>query len=202
MKSLFAILIVLCATCFGSLPSLAQEAAFGLSWGMSTNEFEKEGILLEELRNEASYSQFKTTKLPKTPSRTDFFSLIISKKFGLQKIMWYSATITEDAYGIEGKELYGKIKSVMIKKYGDPDSFEYTGKHLYQEPDEFYQCLAYDGCGHWISFWSSEGLSMKIGIEGLGRGSGYIEVGYEGPKFATMLQEVEKNEEAKQEDSF
>ena len=64
-----------------------------------------------------------------------------------------SEDITNDAFGSKGKEMYDDIKSKLKNKYGEPtENFEFVGLRLYDESDEFYQCLSYDGCGMWTSF--------------------------------------------------
>lgn len=60
----------------------------------------------------------------------------------------YSEDIENDTYGSEGKEKYENIKTSLRKKYGLPTlKLEVSGLTLWNEPDEFYQCLDYDGCG-------------------------------------------------------
>lgn len=58
-------------------------------------------------------------------------------------------------------------------------SLSRSGIILYQNYDEFYQCLAYDGCGYWRDGFKSPDRYISIQLNGLGRGKGYIYLEYE-----------------------
>jgi hypothetical protein len=92
-----------------------------------------------------------------------------------------------------GIKLYGKVKTSLSNKYGEPTQYEYTGNELYDEYDEFYQCLMYDGCGTWASFWSIEnGGVVMIELKGLSRGTGYLNMAYESAKWPNIVDRINK----------
>ena len=176
-------------------PSLAiADAPFGLTWGMSKAEVESLGVTLLESSSEGSIAFYRTDELPIDLSNAEIYSLVIEEDRGLQKVTMVSDNIENDAYGDEGKRVYNRLKTALIDKYGEPDSdFEFVGGTLWDEDDEFYQCLAYDGCGGWASFFINEsaGESVFISLEGLSRGTGYIKLAYEGPEWGAVVDEAD-----------
>jgi len=107
----------------------------------------------------------------------------------------FSKIITDDPLGSKGKAEYENIKVTLSKKYGTPSSeYEKIGRKLFNGPDEFYQCLAYSGCGSWISFFDTDyGPAITLEIKGLKRGTGYLQLGYEGPNWAKAVRENRKD---------
>ena len=138
------------------------------------------------------------------PPGNDFISLSVDPELGLGRIIWFSDDIINDASGAAGKERYFKYKALLSEKYGEPaTSGEIIGRELWTEADEFYQCLAYDGCGMYFAVWSSDdGLDVALQLKGLRRGKGYIEVTYEGPNWGQIISEVGKAETELEEKSY
>jgi hypothetical protein len=114
-----------------------------------------------------------------------------------------SKDITGDIYGTDGKEQYSDLKSKLTKKYDIPDSYEYVGRKLWDEPDEFYQCLAYPGCGTYASFFETKsGETVSIALKGLGRGKGYLKITYEGPSWSDAVDAYRNKESKSDEDAL
>lgn len=105
-----------------------------------------------------------------------------------------SKNIASDPFGSEGKARYSELKSILEEKYGSPThEMEWIGLTLFKESDEFYQCLAYNGCGMWASsFAGPQDISVVLQLKGLDRGSGYFELSYEGPKWSMVLDELKQ----------
>lgn len=207
-KSPLILFIITVAVLFVlSLRATAQEtrAPFGFDWGISIGEVERITGMKRELdllwgRVHSVHS--KTA--PNLPPNTDFISLSVDPKFGLGRILWYSNNIIGDPYGLEGKSKYFDYKDLLSRKYGPPsNSLESVGIKLWDEPDEFYQCLDYDGCGMYLSIWEvSSGLSIALQLNGLRRGEGYFSIVYEGPNWDDIIEAVNKAEAKAAEDSF
>ena len=116
----------------------------------------------------------------------------------------YSEDIENDASGNKGKEQYKKIKINLQKKYGPPiHESEFSGLKLWKKWDEFYQCLAYDGCGYWLSAFKGKksGLIM-LELEGVRRGRGFIKLTYEGPTWEAFMDAKEKIESKLDDDAL
>ncbi len=189
-----------------SFNAVSSEGPFGTTWGHSVIELEKEGIVCTEKTTDSKNDLVtcKTSSLLKNISIKDFYYLLFSQNYGLQKVVMISTDITGDITGRDGKEIYNKYKSVLKKKYSDPDfEWESVGRKLYDEYDEFYQCLAYDGCGNYISYFKpKEGGSVAIELKGLARGKGYMKLTYEGPKWSKHLEEVNNRKKSVDSDAL
>ncbi|MDX7499979.1 hypothetical protein SJ359_22410 [Raoultella ornithinolytica] len=125
---------------------------------------------------------------------------LVAPNIGLVKVI-LASDIANDAYGIEGDKIYNDYKKKLTVKYGKPESFDYMGRKVYSEPDEFYQCLKYDGCGRRVSFFTQkDGGSISLEITGKSRGTGMFRISYEGRLFSEAQkiaeQESDKRDEA------
>ena len=117
------------------------------------------------------------------PSKTDFLQAMFWKG-RLVKFSWVSDNFTGDLFGKEGQEAYAKLASTLSQKLGAGEETTITGRELWDEPDEFYQCLAYDGCGVWVTFWVNSSVGNNIAVlqlNGLDRGEGYLRYVVEHP---------------------
>jgi len=182
-----------------------QEGPFGLKWGSSIKEIKAKGIKLEKANSESVLSIYTTKKLPKNLSLADIYVLTFDKKYKLQNVAMLSKDISDDIYGADGKEKYLSIKEKLIKKYGAPSfEYEYIGRDLFDEADEFYQCLAYSGCGTWLSAFEPkvENFSALIELKGMGRGKGYIELTYEGPSWSDVVDAMKSSASKSDDDAL
>ena len=168
-----------------ALPCIASEdAPFGLKWGVGVDDLRNHGIKLQKLAAEGRVEVFLAKSLPKNLSIAKLYAIYFDQEFGLQKIAMFSEDITDDAFGYKGKEMYDDIKSKLKNKYGEPTkNSETVGLMLYDESDEFYQCLSYDGCGVWFSLFKNKEQTIVVELEGKRRGHGYITIRYEGSKW-------------------
>jgi len=166
------------------------EGPFGLNWGSKANYLITSGINLINEIEQGRYKLYETESLPKSLSIAEKYILIFDVKYGLQKVIMISKDITGDIYGTEGKSIYSDLKNKLTTKYGSPtQSFERVGMTLYDELDEFYQCLKYEGCGYWTSMFSSDSMIIGLDLKGTSRGVGYIKITYEGPLWHMSLDE-------------
>lgn len=196
MKSLF---LFVCFLLLSPVSFSAENGPFGLSWGLKESDLRSKGVKLERISSTINLEVFKTTYLPKNISISESYLIIIHRRFGLQKVVMVSKNITEDAYGSKGKEIFSDLKSKLTAKYGDPSNgLERVGIKLYEDIDEFYQCLAYDGCGMWVAMFEDkvQGEAVSLALKGMGRGEGYIELTYEGPKWSDAV-DTQKSDESK-----
>jgi hypothetical protein len=172
--------------------AIAQEAPFGLYWGEDAQKIKSRSVVLIEKRRDGAFTQYHTTSTPRHLSSTETYSLLVHDRYGLVKITSYSRNISNDIAGIDGKRIYNELKAAISDKYGPAkDQFEYSGRKLYKEYDEFYQCLRYQGCGTWSSFWgNAEGRgAISVELKGLTRGVGFVVLSYEGPNFDKAIEE-------------
>lgn len=179
------------------------EAPLGLDWGMKKSELQKykTNKCVVEDGLEACY----LIEPPKSLSFGDEYLVIFDFDKKLQKIVILSKEFSSDIYGREGKDLYEKVKLALTKKYGSAKiSEERTGLKLYDESDEFYQCLKYSGCGIYGSIWGGDNLKGTISaeIKGLGRGSGFLKMSYESPYWNNVVDTTRSKNNVSDEDAL
>lgn len=110
------------------------------------------------------------------------FGIQDEQKGVFKKILWWSRTgdIVDDPTGWEGKEKFDNLKFTSQDKYGNPSLNSQTiGLKLFKEYDEFYECLAYKGCGSWVSCFNTETKDICLELSGLKRGKGYLWISIE-----------------------
>ncbi len=187
-----------------SANAFADEAPFDLEWGLTLDEVKAMGVVCEdEIMVYDVVISCKTSSVPKNLSTAETYSLYFFPDQNLQKVFMTSETISDDLYGTEGKNTYLKLQGILTKKYGEPEKYEWVGRALYNERDEFYECLDYSGCGTYSSYFTTDyGGDIGLRLEGLGRGEGYITLAYEGPKFTIAMAAIEDQKAAQDIDAL
>ena len=187
LNAIFALLV--CA----NIGLAGGEAMFGLTWGMSPEQVKASGVVLEEKFRQHNFSVFRTERLPKNLNDAKFYVLIFDESLGLCKVVMTGTTIKNDPYGMSGKQRFEELEKILTEKYHQqPMSSKTIGIKLWDDPDEFYQCLAYDGCGLWGSVFLTDTKYIGLKLEGIERGMGYIEITVEAE--AEWKQALEKKE--------
>ena len=173
------------------------DAPFGLEWGIKKVDLESAGIILSGCKDLGWAEQCTTESVPKNMSIAESYVFAFTKRYGLQKAVMVSKDFTSDLRGSEGKGVYSTLKKALEKKYGSNAAYEWSGRSLYNESDEFYQCLAYDGCGSWSTFWVENMFgAITLELKGLGRGKGFLRLSYEGGRWKSAMDEKDELNEA------
>ena len=176
------------------------QAPLGLKWGESKENLTKNYNASPADKNDSRLRLYSLGNPPvKVPGFDEFYG-VVDEKYGLVKVIVVE-NISGDAYGSQGVEDYKKLKNILSKKYGKPsDQYEYIGRDIYKESDEFYQCLAYQGCGAYSSFYKPAGGGV-IGLElkGQRRGEGFLTINYESTLFDKVIKERDSESQTKAE---
>jgi hypothetical protein len=178
---LSAVLVLL--SCHPAVAEGLLEPSFGLRWGMSPQEF---GSAFDEIDRETEGDLLLITSSgtpDALPSNTDFLQAIFWED-RLIKFTWASDNFTGDLDGSEGKKAYSALAETLTRKHGRGEEITVSGRELYEEPDEFYECMKYDGCGAWLTYWSSPANEDNVALlqlRGLGRGEGFLRYVVEHP---------------------
>jgi hypothetical protein len=179
------------------------DAPFGLKWGASIEDTLAHcyGIKGRTKKDNMTFVSVKTT--PKNIEGTDKITLVFGDKLGLIKIVWIGDNINNDVLGTKGRRKYEEFKSILTNKYAKPAKLlEYSGLILFKNGDEFYQCLKYDGCGIYLSYWKLDEGEIFLQLKGLFRGIGFMEVMYEHKNFSLEADEMEETNKAKDKDAL
>lgn len=161
---------------------------FGLSWDMSSEELKKYGFVKKN--SSTDFDIYSSYRAPKSWSQAEsYVALTYNDK--LVKVVANTRKFSKDIYGSKGKSVYKSVNELLVNKYGEPDSVsEVVGNKLYDEKDEFYQCLKYSGCGYFFSSYSVGGGSIFVQLEGVRRGEGFLSITYESPYFIHALEDI------------
>jgi hypothetical protein len=179
------------------------EAAFGLNWGETIESIKNKKVDLSLLAEEDGLKFYKCSTLPKDISDVLKYYLIFDDSSRLVKITAEFMEIKNDPYGREGKNRFANLDSLLCLKYAPGKSYQYSGYKLYQESDEFYECLAYEGCGTWIKFYKAENKSAILQLKGIGRGNGFAVLTIEScPEFKNALERSNKIKADKESSAF
>lgn len=206
VKVLF--LVFLCFLVSSAKSQSYPNAPFGFEWGQSQDDLKKKGVSLAGCINDGDFVACEAKNPIKPVSFGDIYLPRFHKTEGLQWVGVLSNRFEDDISGSEGKELYDKVKQSLIKKYKEPDaslSQEVFGLTVYDGYDEFYQCLAYSGCGYWGSLWNFHkdgGGAVNLQLIGLGRGVGRLKIIYESNKWSGLLDEMKEKINSSDDDSL
>ena len=188
----FAILLVALYAPFAAAAQESFPAPFGLSWGMSEESLQAIGF--KKVDEGGGLTLMTSVTVPKAWSNGETY-FVATYESRLVKATAQSRNFTDDIYGTEGKRVYKELKSLLSNKYGAPPrEAEWVGLELYDDADEFYQCLDYSGCGAWFSLFEFQNGAIAVEIKGIRRGVGYVSIGYEGPSFSEALREIKRKE--------
>lgn len=181
-----------------------QEAPFGFTWGQTLQDIQSMNLeIIQEKMQWTHVHRIDLKNAPITPDDTDQIILMVDPKFGLGRIIWISNVIKDDIFGSKGKEKYVEISSLLSSKYGTAQTIvEHIGLELYRDDDEFYECLAYSGCGIWVTSWQIPDGAIVVQLRGLARGTGYLGVTYEGPNWQEILDALKEKSKAKAQKAF
>lgn len=109
----------------------------------------------------------------------------------LLKVSALSSQITGDPVGTEGKATFNDLVAVFTERYGKPfDGLQASGSTVYRRTDEFYECLAYTGCGLWMALFKTPDKTASIWLKGISRGKGYIDVTVEAAEWSGVVDQI------------
>lgn len=183
---------------FSNYPGAKTQAAFGYYFGLTINQIESSGIHIDIIEKQGPFVLTRTNSAPSPWVDAEAYTLVFYEG-KLQLILGTGKTITEDSAGIKGKQKYKELNDALIAKYGKPKISQHSVGHaVWNESDEFYQCLSYDGCGAWESIWTGGEKSITLRLKGLGkRGVGFIEISYQSPEMIAARNKSSDADKAK-----
>lgn len=180
----------------------ANEAMFGLRWGMSIQEVRSLGVNLTKEKGDRNIDTYTTNSLPKNLSDIEKYSLMFADG-NLVKMSAVTKNITNDPTGANGKERFEALKSSLTAKYGNPAlNQQSVGSKLFKERDEFYQCLKYPGCGMWAVAYDFSVKMISLELKGLGRGTGFLIIVTEGPGWDKALEKYKASKSKADSDAL
>lgn len=200
MKTRIALFtLLLCSTAFAQ--TAPKSSAFGLTFGTSYKEVSKT-VTLERVATEGKFIQYGTKKVPKGVSGAQLYSLVFYDG-RLVKISAVGENYEGDSSGTAGIADYLKFKALLSKKYKLKVSYEYTGRLVFKEPSEFWECIRYkDGaCGAYMAFFTGDGANVMLRLRAV-KHTGFYEIMYESDLFEKAKEANDKAAESKDNDAL
>jgi hypothetical protein len=166
-----------------------DDALFGLRWGMTVEQVRSTGVQLTKTSGDKNLETFKSSSVPKPLSGFASYSMIFADG-KLVKLWAISDQISGDPTGSTGKERFETLNTLLVQKYGTPkQNMQSVGNRLFKEYDEFYQCLAYSGCGMWVSLFETTDKFLSLQVKGVRRGAGFLDITAEAkPQWSQALE--------------
>lgn len=165
-------------------------APAGLQWGESGQDLIQK-YSAKKVQTDGALDLYEIIQTPMPLSGISEIYSAVDKKYGLVRVALIEI-FRNDVYGIDGVDSYNKFKKLLGDKYGKPESYEYSGRAVYKNKSEFYECLAYEGCGGYSSFFPSvNGNGVYIQLLGHKRGSGELRIIYESKDLKKAQDELE-----------
>lgn len=163
-----------------AMPAEAQPP-FGLKWGMHVNDLSSLGIKVASTSTSGNIVVVNVKELPNAFPDTDAVNMLFDRQLGLVKVRWTSTAVAGDPNGSQGRSKYVEMKKTVVETRGNPsDETLVVGARLFDQEDEFYQCLTYEGCGVWSALWEEKPSGgVLLSVEGLGPGQGYVQLDFE-----------------------
>lgn len=174
-----------------------DEAPFGLAWGMSDRDFYDLGLRTVAVDVPTPrMTRIYYAPASGLPDDTIAVSIGIDAEYGLQAVWWRGHPLADDPYGDDGRRAFRAMKEKLAVRYGEPhDESTFSGRFVFTDPAEFFQCLSYSGCGAWMAFWYPPGGgSVYLHLVGTGRGSGHVDVTYKGPRWEAAAKAARETE--------
>ncbi len=163
----------------------ADGPPFGLHWGDTVQALSDRGVVLQIEQSSPTSVQAAATALRIKPAQPGSVEIVVNKAFGLQRIIWTSTEIEDTAFGTQGIAAYQQRKRAMTKDYGTPRYVaEEMWAEFYSSPDQFYECLAADGCGTYLSQWRTyDGDLILQLVAAKAPHRGQLKITYDGPRW-------------------
>ena len=178
----------------------STEAPFGLQWGAVKENF----FGLRKCKPLWGGERCQTIYVPKGLSDAHVYMLWFDRSRGLQRAGYVSKEISGDFYGERGEARYEKLRKALTRKYPDSEKLDYDYLHQerYEDFDQFYECLAHEGCGEKAMFIQPSQGSIRLKLVGLRRGEGRIELAYESPEFRDIISEYQSAQDLADEEAL
>lgn len=168
----------------------ADEAPYGLHWGETAQDITDRGLSIEAVEGDGKSKLYVARGLRMAPPDTGLVRIVINEKHGLQRITWISKPIEDDLYGTKGRKAYQDRIAAFNRDFGRPHvTTEEIGVSVYTAPDQFYACLATDGCGIFMSKWLGDDEEILLRLVADAPTRGRLEIIYDGPDWDDILSE-------------
>lgn len=192
MRTLMAALAL---GCFFSLAGMAVAGPFGTEMGQKPDQFTNLERVEISGPLEKVFSLYITDTLPKMNPLFQKYHLIFGKD-GLARIDASSETYKDDAYGVHVRNSYDIIKKQLIKKYGEPKSYDFLRKDSIWTREKDFVIGLYKGERHLSSIWKTnlpDNISrILLLVHGNSPEESYLSLAYEYKNYDEIQKKIDE----------
>lgn len=170
----------------------SNQAPFGLSWGMSTEQVRALGIELTDSPVENWGKSFEAAKLPKVLSDAEYAIL----SFGFDDRLWRigaaSRSFGGDPAGAKALARYDELNTVLTEKYGKGKQVHIHAR--YSQPEHFTMHIKM-GEGQWFTDFDTPQMTIQLGIGARSYSTTFWRLIFENKTLAAEFEEAMKKGE-------
>jgi len=168
-------------------PTGAIGQVMGLRMGESLSSIKAKGVKLTPWKD--GKFMYDATNLPQPAAVVPEVTLRIHPSLGLCTILADSITQEDNAYGIETRRTYERIRAMLEPKYGAPtNSYDFVKSNSLWNSDKYFMYGLRAKDRILVSFWmTSDGARLPQGVKNmqlqavaLSPSKGYVQIKYEG----------------------
>lgn len=137
------------------------EAPFGLTWGMSAEQVQAQGVTITEIPEQKFGKSFAAKSLPKVIGDTELVHLSFGNDNKLWRIAAVSKSTKDDPYGSAIKLRYDDLAAALAEKYGRGTQEHFAAK--FHEHEHFVMGIK-SGDNWWYTNFASPVVTVQIGI--------------------------------------
>ena len=198
MKTLIHVAFCMVLAQLPSNATLAQEAPFGLIWGLSSADALKKGLELKETTGSNFGKTFSATKVEQAVADQESLFLSFGYDDKLWRIIVVSRDFKNDPSGHAVKARYRELSRILSEKYSRPTEFHLLGDSIYAEPQYFVYGIR-EGQNNWHSNFDTATLRIQLDIKATDSSTSYWSVIYE---YKPLLHAFEEARRSKEKGSF
>lgn len=188
--------IIFTAAIFAALSLGAIAGPLGLTKGMTLEQLQKKGALVEGTQT------FTYTAKNLASGHPDFesYMFVVTPEHGLCKVVALGKTINTNVFGADVKSEYESLLNAITAKYGAPSSTFDTllAGSIWRDPNDWMMGL-FKKERNLTSYWTLSTIknlpdslqSIMISASGLSPNKGYIHLGYEFDNFDKCKKSIE-----------
>jgi hypothetical protein len=177
-------------------PRELTPAPFGLMWRANLADLRRLKAKLGPALKSGDLVEYVAKVTPQRPENTDEIGLSLHKAYGLQKIVWRGAPISNDAYGFLGREMFLNVQNILEERYGQPRSMiKYLNETQFKAREQFYSCLGQPACGSWSAQWKLPEMTVILELVPVQESVGAVLLTYQGPDWEKILNERQQLEQ-------
>lgn len=188
--------LLTCGTSFAAdaPPQPSGRGPFGLTWGMTSDDVRKMGVVLTPQPTKDLGITFSATKLPKVLSDAELVVLAFGFDDHLFRVNVVGETNGADPYGGKTISRYGELVTVLGAHYGTGTETDRRDTSVWKEPNEYVMSLRQGRAFRYTNFSTPE-TSVEVSVRGQDADNSYWVIIFESVTGVMRFQQAMKKRE-------